>query len=531
MSTALAYPDDDSFWDRVAAKWEGTTRTARDAATPGELAQLLDARTVQTPALDLIDENLVVLTSTPNGRLIISIAPQEGKSTRCSHYYPLWLLKNNPDLRICIASYEHNIARRWGRAIRNTIRAHPELGLVVRDDTSAAHEWALAGRHDDACGCTGCPRDGRDYTGGVICVGLGGAITGRPVDVLIIDDPVKDRAQAESEAYRKAAWDWWTDTGGRTRFSPGAICLVIQTRWHEDDLAGLLQSQDADDWVVLNIPTRADHRPDKGEVDPLGREPGEYMISARGPDRVHQWVVIETGTPSTWASLYQGRPSPAEGVLLKRGFWQYYDVPRYELRAGNVNWVLGNPNEVIQSWDMAFKDTKASDYVVCQIWARWGLDAYLLWQLHERLSFTATCEQLVKISTMWPQTRLKLVEDKANGTAVINQLNKQVSGLVPVEVKDGKFARAVAVSPHVESRHVWLPNASLAPWIEGFVDECATFPNSTHDDQVDGFTQAADRLLSHMVQASSTRPPQQVNLGRGMAGAMGRSGFPSNGYH
>lgn len=513
------------LWSRLADRLEGEVRTVRDAATPGELACLLDPRTVQTPALELIDQRLVQIYKTPDGRMIVTIAPQEGKSTRISHYCPLWLFQRNPDLRLGLASYEATIARRWGRAVRNTIKSHPGLGLTVRDDTSAAHEWALDGVHDEHCPCDGCLHDDRAYVGGMITVGLGGALTGRPLDGLIIDDPVKDRAQANSEAYREYAWGWWTDVA-RTRLSPGAFAILVQTRWHEDDLAGRLQTTDVDSWDVLNIPTRADHRPEKGETDPLGRDPGVYMTSARGPDRVTQWQAIETGTPSTWASLYQGRPAPAEGVLLKRDLWQTYTAPRFELRDGGVNWILGNPDETCQSWDMAFKNTKASDYVVCQVWARWGLDAYLLWQLRARLSFTATVDAMRRTAREWPQVRLKLVEDKANGTAVIDQLQNEITGLVPVEVTDGKYARAVAVSPFVESRHVFLPDPAMAPWVEGFIDECAVFPNSANDDQVDGFTQAVERLLGHPTRTERTRPPEKVDLGRGIAGAFGGAQLP-----
>lgn len=508
-----------SVWEMAAAKLEGTLRLAKDAATPGELAAILDPQTVQTSALELIDQRLVE-ASKPYGRLMVALAPQEGKSTRCAMYFPLWLLMRNPDLRIAIASYESTIARRWGRAIRNLIITHPELGLKVKGDTAAAHEWALDGKH---------PKDAKGYEaphrGGLITAGLDAAITGRPVDVLVIDDPVKDRPQAESQVYRDRAWDWWTDAA-RPRFGPGAIVVVVQTRWHEDDLTGRLQVRDADTWTVLNIPTQADHRPEKDETDPLGREPGEYMISARG-DRMPDWLAQQQ-SPSTWAALYQGKPAPAEGTLLKRQHWVYYDTPK-AIRQPDGSMLALGADEVIQSWDCAFKDTKASDYVVCQVWGRWGNDAYLLDQVHERLSFTGTVDAVRRVSKEWPQARLKLVEDKANGTAVIDHLKREVTGLVPVQVKDGKYARAVAVSPFIESRHAFIPSENLARWVQGFVDECATFPNSTNDDRVDAMTQALDRLLGHPVKVSIRRPPQ-ASLPSGIGAAMGGQVLGSRGY-
>jgi predicted phage terminase large subunit-like protein len=499
-----------SVWEMAAARLESTAFTARDATTPGQLAQILDPRTVQTPALELIDSKLVQVASGEIKRLIISVSPQEGKSVRCSHYFPTWMLMQNPDLRLGEASYEMGIARRWGRAVRNTINSHAELGLRVRNDTSAAHEWQL---------------DGHD--GGLYSVGLGGALTGRPLEGLIIDDPVKDRAQAESLAYRDAAWNWWTDVA-RTRFAPEAWCVLIMTRWHEDDLAGRLIEQDLEDWQVVNIPALADHRPERGEVDPLGREPGQWMESARGRT-MEQWCKIrEAVGERTFAALYQGRPAPAEGVLLKRQLWQRFDAPK-AIRQPDGSMLALGADEVIQSWDMAFKDTKASDYVVGQVWGRWGNDAYLLDQVHDRLSFTATVDAVRRVSREWPQTRLKLVEDKANGTAVIDHLRREITGLVPVPVKDGKYARAVAVSPFIESRHVFLPADQLASWAQGLVDEAAAFPNSQHDDQVDAMTQALDRLLGHPVKVSIRRPPQ-ATLPSGIGAAMGGQALGSRGY-
>ncbi|MBD9700181.1 hypothetical protein IGS67_11890 [Flavimobilis sp. GY10621] len=158
--------------------------------TPGELARAIDPKSRQTPALDVIDAALVEAFNTPDSRLVISMPPQEGKSPRASRRFPLWALTQNPDLRVGIASHESNIARRWGRAIRDDIAQHGDtLGLTVRSDLSAQNEWQLAG-HD----------------GGVFTGGVGGQFTGRPVDILIIDDPVKGREEADSEVMSRGSW-------------------------------------------------------------------------------------------------------------------------------------------------------------------------------------------------------------------------------------------------------------------------------------------------------------------------------------
>lgn len=388
--------------------------------------------------------------------------PQEGKSERTSHYGAEWMLTRNPDLRVAIASYGDSIARRFGQLIRDDVKGFPQLQLTLREDSKAAGNWNVAGK-----------------TGGVYCVGVGGSLTSRPVDVLFIDDPVKDREEADSDTYRDKVWKWWTDTA-RTRLSPNAPVVLIQTRWHEDDLAGRLTKQPG--WRVLRIPAQADHRPEKDETDPLDREVGEYLDSARQWEE-GRWDEVKNDVGSrTWTALYQGRPSPDAGNVLQRGWWRRYD--------GHVD----DFTEVITSWDMAFKDTKGSDFVVGQVWGRIEKVAYLIDAVRGQWDFVETCKQVQALAARHPTANLHLVEDKANGPAVISQLRKKLPGLVPQPVSDSKYARASAVSPFIESGNVMIP--AVGGWVEDFVEECAAFPNSNNDDQVDAMSQAVHRLLA-----------------------------------
>lgn len=472
-----------NVWEVAARSFE--PRQAR-WATPGAMAQALDTRTRQTPALDLIDRELVRLANTPDGRLTLSMPPQEGKSQRTSRRFPLWALTQNPDLRIAIASYEHNVARRWGRAIRDDITTHgPTLGLSVRADLSAQNEWQLEG-----------------HEGGVYATGIGGALTGRPVDLLVIDDPVKDRAQADSKVYRDRAWDWWTEVGA-TRLSPGAQVVVIATRWHHEDLIGkLLAAEDGDLWRVLNIPAQADHRPEQGQSDPLGREPDEYMVSARGRTTV-QWDAVKRRSGArTWASLYQGHPTPDTGNLFPTDGWARYTAPQWIERDDGTRVVPEagrDPNvELAQSWDFAFKDTDTSDYVVGQVWLRRGPDVFLLDQVRRRAGFTECVQMMLDLSTRWPQATAKLVEDKANGPAIMNALRGRLGGLIPVEPEGSKHARATAITPLVEAGNVLLPDPTVVPdtaWVVDLTEEARDFPAGKHDDTVDATSQAVHRLL------------------------------------
>nr|WP_196837281.1 phage terminase large subunit [Zhihengliuella flava] len=467
------------MWEIAAQKFEPPKPKW---STPGGLAQATNPKTVQTPALDLIDAALIKAFNTPDSRLIITMPPQEGKSVRVANDFPIWALTQNPDLRIVTASYAQNLANRNGRQIRNRIQSNTDIGLRIAPDNGSVHEWTL---------------DGHD--GGVLSVGIGAGVTGRPADMMIIDDPIKDRKEADSEVYRDNVWDWWTDAAS-ARLAPGAPVIVILTRWHQDDLAGRLIEQDkAAGWVVLNIPAQADHRPEKDETDPLGRAPGEFMESARKRTQ-RQWENRKaTAGPRTWASLYQGRPSPDEGgIFPPEEDWARYDQPLWIEHPDGHRTVPGigrDDHELVQSWDFTFKDKQSSDYVVGQVWLRIGTKAYLLDQVRERMNFNASLSAMRAMSAKWPQAVAKFVEDKANGPAVINALQGQLVGLIPIEPEGSKTARASAVSPLVYSQNVVLPTADLLPNVGELIEEAKNFPNGSHDDTIDGLSQAVNRLL------------------------------------
>ncbi len=454
-------------------------------AKPGDLARAIDPKTVQTPALDLIDEALVWAYSTPNARLIVSLPPQEGKSQRVTKTGTLWALLQNPERRFAIVSYSQELAEGFGREIRNWITTNDgdegslDLGVRVARDNGAARRWQLAG-----------------HKGSVTSVGVGGSLTGRAVDALIIDDPFKDSEQADSEYFRDRVWAWWQSTGS-TRLAPGAPVIVILTRWHEDDLAGrLIAAEDGHLWRVINIPALADHDPEKGQADPLGREPGTWLQSARRRTAA-EWQAIRVRAGSrVFNALYQGRPSPDLGAVWQRKWWRRYDVPIWSAGDDGRTRVVHEVDEVLTSWDMTFKDTKSSDYVVGQVWARRGPNVYLLDMVHERLAFTATLTAFKKLAEKWPQASTHLVEDKANGTAAMDMLRKTIPGIIPVTPTESKYARANAVAPFIEAGNVHLPADEIAEFdVADLIEEATQFPNAPHDDRVDGTSQALQRLL------------------------------------
>jgi predicted phage terminase large subunit-like protein len=448
--------------------------------TPGQLAVAFDHRTVRTPALDLIDRELIRAFNTPDSRLIISVPPQEGKSTRVGVYFPLWVLDQRPSTRIVMTSYSDRLAKRNSRNVRNAIiQDGHRLGLAVSNDVANQNEWQLSG-----------------YDGGIYATSIGGPLTGTPADLMIIDDPHKGAKEADSELQREDVWEWWQSTAS-TRLGGGAKVIMILTRWHEDDLAGrFLSAPDGHLWRVVNIPALADHDPEKGQTDPLGRAPGEWLVSARNRSP-EEWEAIKVRVGSrTFNALYQGHPSPTEGGMFKRTDWQYYTAPLWtEDPETGARYTTGAGDTLTLSWDMTFKDTQSSDYVVGQVWLHRGANVYLLDQVRRRMTFSETLAAFKAQVARWPQADTKLVEDKANGTAVMDMLKKSIPGIVAVNPKESKEARAAAVSPFTEAHNVHLPDPELAPWIEDFVDEAASFPNGAHDDQVDAFSQALNRML------------------------------------
>jgi predicted phage terminase large subunit-like protein len=400
-----------------------------------------------------IRQALQHVTSGACTRLMLFVPPRHGKTEMTTVRYPVYRLERDPALRVIIGAYNQTLANTFSRKARRIAQER----LTLAGDRSAVEQWETS------------------QGGGLRAVGVGGGITGQGGNLVIIDDPVKSREEAESQAYRDRVWDWYRDDL-YTRLEPDGAIILIQTRWHEDDLAGrILSSPKASDWTVVSLPALAE------DADPLEREPGAALC----PERYDEAALFDIkGTLGSYGftALYQQRPSPAEGGLLPRAWWQYYTRPpaRYD--------------ELLQSWDMTFKDSKNTDYVVGQVWGRVGADCYLLDQVRARMDFPTTVQAVRTLSARWPEARAKLIEDKANGPAVIATLRREISGLIPVEPQGGKAARVAAVSPVIEARNVWLPQE--APWVGDFVEECAAFPNGRYDDQVDAMSQALLRLTA-----------------------------------
>lgn len=411
----------------------------------------------------LISEKLKEVEEGKIKRLMIFLPPRHSKSMTVSETFPSFFIGKNLNRRVILVSYGDSLARKFGRANRNKLEEYGEeiFGINLSKDNSSVTNWGIEG-----------------YRGGMISAGIGGPITGEGADLLIIDDPIKNRKEADSKTYRNMVWDEWQNTL-YTRLQPNGAVIIILTRWHEDDLAGRLLNPEygvVEDWEIIRLPAIAE------ENDLLGRKVGELLWPEDGFDE--EWAeVTKTAVGSqTWASLYQQRPAPAEGNVVKREWWQFYnDLPE-------------DLDEVIQSWDLSFKETEDGSYVVGQVWGKKGANKYLIDQVRARMDFTKTLRAIRNLSIKYPEARLKLIEDKANGPAIISTLRQEISGIVPVNPRGSKEERASAVSPDIEAGNVYLPSPSIASWVNDYIEEWAAFPYGENDDQVDATSQALDRL-------------------------------------
>lgn len=430
--------------------------------TPLAMQQHLHPDYRTTPALQLLNQEITNTLDTPGGRLIISMPPQEGK-TELVRAAVTAQLTRHPGTRVILGSYAQSLASLGGRAIRDNIALHPELGIAVDRASHSRSEWGIAG-----------------HLGGVVARGRGAGVSGRAADLLVIDDPLKE-GEAASRAIRDECWLWWQE-GLATRLSPGAPVVVVMTRWHQDDLAGRLATLDAHaGWRTINISAQCD----VPDTDPLGRAAGEYMESARGRT-FEQWEQRRrTAGSRTWNALYQGHPTPPRGGIFHRDWWRTWDeLPPLD-------------GDFCQSWDLTFTGGSTSDWVVGQVWERRGAHMWLIDQVRGHWTFTQTLDQIARLTAKWPQAAAKYVEAKANGPAVIDALHDKIGGIIPVTPRAGKTERANAVTPLCEAGNVHLPSTAARPWAGDLHEELADFPNGVHDDQVDALTQALSQYAGH----------------------------------
>ena len=399
--------------------------------------------------------------------LLIETPPQHGKSMTVTETLPSWYMGRHPDNRVIIASYNEEFAERFCRRNKQKVQLFgAKLFNLGIGSVNRSTEFELdVGR------------------GRLLSRGIMSGITGNPADLIVIDDPVKNMQEADSPTYRNRVWQEW-QASIKSRLQAGAKVIVIMTPWHEDDLAARLLGSEKN-IRLIRLPVEAQ------ENDPLGRAPGDPLCPELGKDAAWLRDFKESyindpasgGGPRAWSALYMCSPRIEAGNIIHRDWWRLYDV--------NETKLFGT--EVI-SVDAAFKDAEDNDFVSIQVWGKLRNDYYLRYCLNQHLDFPSTVAAIRTVKQLYPRATTVLIEDKANGSAIISTLQREMF-VVPVQPIGGKVARVNAISAAIESGHVFVPDPAVCPWVNDFIDQFTAFPNGAHDDMVDSASQALNRLI------------------------------------
>lgn len=421
--------------------------------------------------------------------LILELPPQHGKSTVVTETLPSYYLMKHPNKTVMVTSYAEDM---YTRFCKKTKRHYSEwanrlFGLRMGKNTSNIID--VAGHRGEA-----------------YFTSIHGGGTGRPADLLIIDDPIKDASEAKSQTVKNNIWEEWTSTFS-TRLQHNASVIVIMTRWQVDDLAGRLLKENSYPWEVIKFPAIATDIP-AGQTDIIGRHNGEALNPEKHPidDLLRQKANIGT---HKFEALYQQSPTVEGGNIFKRDQIKYYvpdrdTLTRLHLNEKDVAILPRHLGATVIACDATFKSKENDDFVSIQTWSSHGADLFLRpgW-VHERLAFTDTCHAIEAQKRLYPYARSVLVEDKANGPAIIDTLKHRISGIKPVSPgSDSKEARAESVTPIFEAGQIYVPHPDWIPRSNDIIEEWCGFPNMAHDDQVDAMVYPVRDLSRHKRKSS-----------------------------
>lgn len=433
--------------------------------------------------IEAIAEHLQAVGDGLIQRLLINIPPGHAKSVLVSVLWPVWMWIRNPAWQLMTASYGIDLS------IRDAVKSR----ILLETPWFKQHymtKWKLSSDQNVKSYYV------NDKRGFRLCLSVAGKGTGWRGDGLIIDDPLNAN-DAHSKLARDEVIRWKTETmSSRFNDLSKAIEVCIMQRLHEDDLSGYLLRHGG--WEHLCLPSEFESKRRQttsiGWTDPRSDD-GELLFPALFPKEVLERAKGPEGMGSTaYAGQHQQEPMPATGGIFKKPWWRYWafegdPLPAdEEIRTRTV--IIPRRefwdryfDETLISADCAFKDTSSSDLVAIGGWGRKGPFKFLLELFWQRAGFNRTVEEIKRIAALMPRLSAVYVEDKANGSAVIETLKSEMSAVIDVDPKGGKESRAQATSPQVEGGNVLLPIA--AAWLQKYIDEHAAFPKASHDDVVD----------------------------------------------
>ena len=421
---------------------------------------------------DQIQEFLEYESENAMDILLLSVPPRHGKSFTVTETLPAWYLGKHPDYNVILCSYEGTFAESFSRRNRDKFNEYScdVFGVEPNDKVQGVALWET--------------KDG----GRCRAAGLKGGITGYGAELFIIDDPIKNKEQAESETVIAKIHDEMGPSV-QSRIHPGGKLIVIQTRWVENDVVGYIEKNWSEFiWKTINLPCECEDP----ATDPLGRQLGDALMGDHLgdhnlPQRIrndNKWLrskkvlVLAGEGEHTWNALYQGHPSAQNGNLFKDSWWKYYS--RVGIKASDFEYLC-------LSVDATFKKTDTSDRVSMQLWGIMQKHIWLFKLVNKRMGFVETTEMIKKYVKDFPEIDELIIEDKANGPAIIAMLKHEIPGIIPIEPEGSKVARANAVTGIIESGNVYLPR--YADFTAEFIEEHASFPRGVNDDLVDSCTQ------------------------------------------
>lgn len=442
-----------------------------------------------------INEYILKLYHNEISKLIVEVPVRHGKSELLSKYTPAWWLGCNPDDKIIFASYEATFAETWGRKARDVLSQYGKdvFGVQVRTQPSSAKEWLI-----------------KDHDGIMVSTGIGGSVTGKGADLLLIDDPVKDAAQAQSKVYRNKTWDWWNATIGTRLEANARVCLVM-ARWHEDDLSGRLQSFDdsSDPWTVLRLPAISEG------PDALRQQAGialcEEMFNLptlekkREPDQVG---------PYYFNALYQQRPSSPAGNRFKRDdfrYWKYIDDETISLQDDQL--ISIQSIKKYQTIDVAASEKETADFTVVSTFGTTRDAKLILFDSQWHHYSLANVPEFIMKQNDKHNNIPMYIETFGHGLGpyqVLQEHNYPVLRLRhehgTQEEKESRSFKAVAM---YEAHRVFHPKNNK--FIVDFEDELISFPNGANDDKVDTLSYAAQLVPSMKAPVPSNKIDNKIS--------------------
>lgn len=481
--------------------------------SPADYAEHCWSQFVRPRHIELLNDAIVAGTSgrmkrsdgTPVRGMIVTMPPRHGKSELISKFTPAWYLMKHPDKRVIVTSYSDSFAETWGAAARSIVQEHPEFGLMLDPSTQSKSNWRID-----------------KHAGSMRTAGAGGPITGTGAHLLIIDDPFKDNEDADSQFNRDKVWDWFQSVV-LTRLElpiqrPGQpiheppFMILVQTRWHEDDLAGRLIEAEPEKWFQFNLPALA--APD----DPAGRAEGEPLW----PEKYDLAYLLDLKTSMSarwWSAMFQQSPSIEGGGIFRGDSFVRYNVRRSDRGLlYNMNSKDGEKRSAadFKGWRFATVDLAAStkttaDFTVAMVFhVTKQKDMLVLDVIRERMEGADHEKFIERLRAKHSELRFIGIEKATFGMTLIQTLRRKgvpVRELIPD--KD-KVSRAYAAAAFIEGEKLFFPQS--APWLAEFEHELLAFDNGAHDDMVDALAYGARVLADHEKMPSNR--PKKENMDR-----------------